>query len=69
MATATMNTAASLEAAAQTTETRPSFFSRLLQAMIESRQRQAEIEVRRAMALHGEPKERLDYALLPFAGE
>jgi hypothetical protein len=69
MATATMNTAAAIDAATETTETRPSFFSRLLQAMIESRQRQAEIEVRRALALHGEPRERLDYALLPFAGE
>jgi hypothetical protein len=69
MATATMNTTAALDAAIPTTETRPSFFSRLLRAMIESRQRQAEIEVRRAMALYGEPKEKLDYALLPFAGE
>jgi hypothetical protein len=69
MATATMHTTAALEADIPTTETRPSFFSRLLQAMIESRQRQAEIEVRRAMAMYGEPKEKLDYALLPFAGE
>jgi len=48
---------------------RRSFFSRLVDAMIESRMRQAQIEIRRARAMIGEPNEKLDYALLPFAGE
>jgi hypothetical protein len=48
---------------------KPGFFSRLGAAMMESRRRKADIEVRRALAAYGQPAERLDYALLPFAGE
>ena len=48
---------------------KPGFFSRLLNAMMESRMRRAQIEIRRAQAMVGEPKGKLDYALLPFAGE
>jgi hypothetical protein len=65
MATLAFNTSSF----AETTSTKPSFFGRLLQAIMESRQRQADIAVRRAMAQYGESKERLDYAMLPFAGE
>jgi hypothetical protein len=46
-----------------------SFFTRLIDAMIESRMRRAQFEIRRAQAMVGEPKDRLDYAMLPFAGE
>ena len=69
MATLAINTASFAETAGDTAAAKSSFFGRLLQAMMESRQRQADIEVRRAMALYGEPKDRLDYAMLPFAGE
>jgi hypothetical protein len=69
MATLAFNTGTFAETAAKTVAAKPSFFGRLLQAMMESRQRQADIAVRRAMALYGEPKDRLDYAMLPFAGE
>ena len=69
MATLAFNTSTFAGAAAKTIAAKPSFFGRLLQAMMESRQRQADIAVRRAMALYGEPKDRLDYAMLPFAGE
>jgi hypothetical protein len=69
MATLAFNSSSLVETAAEAATSRPSFFGRLLQAMMESRQRQADIEVRRAMALYGEPKDRLDYAMLPFAGE
>lgn len=48
---------------------RRSFFSRLIDAMVESRMRKAQIEIRRARTMIGEPKEKLDYAMLPFAGE
>jgi hypothetical protein len=69
MATLAFNTSTFAETTGETAVTKPSFFGRLLQAMMESRQRQADIEVRRAMVLYGEPKDRLDYAMLPFAGE
>jgi hypothetical protein len=48
---------------------KPGFFGRVMAAMIESRQRKAEIEVRRVRALIEDSKPRADYALLPFAGE
>ena len=48
---------------------RRSFFSRLVDAMMESRMRRAQVDIRRAQAMVGEPKSKLDYALLPFAGE
>ncbi len=48
---------------------RRSFFSRLIDAMIESRMRRAQVEIRRAQAMVADPKSKLDYALLPFAGE
>ncbi len=48
---------------------RRSFFSRLIDAMVESRMRKAQIEIRRAQAMVADPKSKLDYALLPFAGE
>ncbi len=69
MATLALNTSTFAETTGEAVTTNPSFFGRLLQAMMESRQRQADVEVRRAMALYGEPKDRLDYAMLPFAGE
>jgi hypothetical protein len=69
MATLAFNTSAFAETNVETASAKPSFFGRLLKAMMESRQRQADIEIRRAMALYGEPKDRLDYAMLPFAGE
>ena len=69
MTTITANAAAALEAVADDRPARPSFFRRLGDAIVESRRRRAEIEVRRALAIMGEPRERLDYALLPFRGE
>ena len=48
---------------------KPSFMSRISEAVYESRMRRAEIEIRRARAMIGEPRDHLDYALLPFAGE
>ena len=48
---------------------KPGFFSRMLNAMMESRMRRAQIDIRRAQAMAAEPKSKLDYALLPFAGE
>jgi hypothetical protein len=50
-------------------QSRPTFFGRVLQAMIESRQRKAEIEIRRSQAVVGDRKQNLDYFLLPFSGE
>jgi DNA-binding FadR family transcriptional regulator len=67
MTTATFNAASALDAASR--PAKPSFFKRLVAAMAESRRRQAEIIIRQHLALRGEPRERLDYALLPFAGE
>ncbi len=69
MATLTFNAASHAASRTVATEGKPSFFSRFLSAVAESRQRQAEIEIRRVRALLGEPNEQLDYAMLPFAGE
>jgi hypothetical protein len=69
MTTLALNTSTFAETTDGTAAAKPSFFGRLLQAMMESRQRQANVAVRRAMALYGDPKDRLDYAMLPFAGE
>ena len=69
MTTVTANIAAALDAVSAERPARPSLLRRLGNAMIESRRRQAEIETRRILALRGEPLDRQDYALLPFAGE
>jgi hypothetical protein len=69
MATLAFNSISAVEAAVPAAEAKPSFFGRFLHALAESRQRQAEREIRRVRALYGEPKERLDYAMLPFSGE
>jgi hypothetical protein len=45
------------------------FFSRLVAAQIASRQRKAEIEIRRHFALMGDLSKTPDYAMLPFRGE
>jgi hypothetical protein len=47
----------------------PSFFSRVVKAIHASRQRQAEIEIRRMRALIGDRGINFDDALLPFKGE
>ncbi len=47
----------------------PSFFGRFIRAVQDSNRRRAEIAIRQHMALIGEGRERLDYALLPFRGE
>jgi hypothetical protein len=69
MATIAINTASVAASTVKHAHSRKSFFGRILQAMIESRQRKAEIEARRVLALIGQPREELDYALLPFRGE
>jgi hypothetical protein len=69
MATFALNPASIVETTAVASTGKPSFFGRFMDALVESRQRQAEREIRRVRALYGEPKERLDYAMLPFAGE
>jgi hypothetical protein len=47
-----------------------SFGQRFMAALIASRQRQADIEIRKAMALHGDKASvKIDYAMLPFRGE
>jgi hypothetical protein len=69
MATVAINSLSFASAAVSDVAAKPSFFGRFMRAVAESRQRQAEIEIRRVRALIGEPKDRLDYAMLPFAGE
>jgi hypothetical protein len=52
------------------TATKQSFGKRFIAAVMASRQRQAEIEIRKAMALHGDKEiAKIDYAMLPFRGE
>jgi hypothetical protein len=51
------------------TVTKPSILTRISQAIMTSRQRKADIEIRRMRAVVEDGKMRLDYALLPFAGE
>jgi len=76
MASFTLNAPAALETVIRS-GSRRDFFLRAISdrlgkigvAMMASRQRRADIEIRRVMALRGEPRERFDYALLPFAGE
>jgi hypothetical protein len=47
-----------------------SFGQRFMAALIASRQRQADIEIRKAMALYGDKSAaKIDYAMLPFRGE
>jgi KaiC/GvpD/RAD55 family RecA-like ATPase len=49
---------------------RPGIFQRVLNAVIESKRRRAEIEIRRVRAIIEDKKATVpDYALLPFAGE
>lgn len=72
MATLTFNTASAVDAApkaAPAASAKPSFFSRFVQAVMASNQRRADIAIRQHLALIGEPRERHDYALLPFRGE
>ncbi len=47
----------------------PSSSAASSRAVMASNQRRAEIAIRRHLTLIGEPRERLDYALLPFRGE
>jgi hypothetical protein len=55
---------------ASTPATKLSFGKRLVNAMIVSRQRQAEIEIRKVRALIGDKANaKIDYAMLPFSGE
>jgi hypothetical protein len=50
--------------------TKQSFGKRFVAALMASRQRQAEIEIRKALALHGDKEiVKIDYAMLPFRGE
>jgi hypothetical protein len=71
MATTTFNP--QLSSAAPVARTlpaaKPGIFRRIVTAMQESRQRQAEIEIRRLRALVGDHKPLFDDALLPFRGE
>jgi hypothetical protein len=74
MANTTYMTAAAAPAKADaaiagTTAKAPGLFSRIVKAMQDSRQRQAEIEIRRMRALIGDPKSDFREALLPFKGE
>ncbi len=58
-----------LDAPQRAKSAKPSFFKRLVAAVAASNERRAEIALRRHLALIGEPRERHDYALLPFRGE
>ena len=58
-----------LNAPAKARSDKPSFFGRFIKAVMAANERRAEIAIRRHLALIGEPRERLDYALLPFRGE
>jgi hypothetical protein len=70
MTTITFNNVTTGVTAPKATAKSRSLFARFIDAVIESRQRQAEIEARRVMALIGEPKlKSADYAMLPFQGE
>lgn len=60
---------ASRKPAAKSGAKRRSILGRVIDALAASRRRKAEIEIRRCLALRGEPRDRHDYALLPFAGE
>jgi hypothetical protein len=62
-------TAAQTPAARAVTAPKASLFRRLILAMQESRQRQAEIEIRRMRALIEDNKPGFRDALLPFQGE
>jgi hypothetical protein len=55
--------------AAAATAPKVGFFRRLVAAIQESRQRQAEIEIRRMRAITGDNKPGFRDALLPFQGE
>jgi len=68
MATLTIEPTLSFKAAPRAQTVRPSFLKRLVDAMIASRQRRAEIEIRRRMPLIGGPLHNNDYALLPLGG-
>ena len=71
MTTLTINTLP-IDAAAKTPAkqiAKAGFFSRLLAAHIASRQRQADIVIRRHRALMGDINKTPDYAMLPFSGE
>jgi hypothetical protein len=48
---------------------RPGFFARLMAAHIASRQRKANIEIRKVLAHMDSRSKTLDYAMLPFNGE
>jgi hypothetical protein len=61
--------AADAEPKAAPSPVRKGFFARFLQAMQESRMRQAQIEIRRVKAMIGDKKSPMDDALLPFRGE
>lgn len=70
MATTTFTTAvADAPATVAAKPVKTGFFRRLVTAMQESRQRQAEIEIRRMRALIGDQRMDFQDALLPFKGE
>jgi hypothetical protein len=69
MASITYDTTAHSPAARTAAAPKASLFRRIILAMQESRQRQAEIEIRRMRALIEDNKPGFRDALLPFQGE
>ncbi|MFM9975079.1 MAG: hypothetical protein ACKVON_10970 [Beijerinckiaceae bacterium] len=71
MTTLTLNffTTSRAPKAAAKTASQPGLFARLIDAMIVSRQRKADIEIRRHRAIMDHKSSNLDYAMLPFSGE
>jgi ribosomal protein L18E len=72
MATMTYDTGALANAAKPAAPAKPArkgFWRRLIDAMQESRRRQAEIEIRRVRALMADTDPGFKHALLPFRGE
>jgi hypothetical protein len=65
----TFTQTSSTKAAVPVSGSKPGFGQRLMAAMIASRQRQAQIEIRRVQFLVQDKSNKIDYAMLPFGGE
>ena len=70
MTSITFNSAAITQTQASVSPAeKPSLFASLVEAIMTSRKRKTDIEIRRMRAVVEDTKLQLDYALLPFAGE
>ena len=70
MTSMTFDTASIASTNSQTETTQsPSILARIAHGIMASRQRKVDIEIRRMRAVVEDTTSRIDYALLPFAGE